>query len=361
MADKGASDLFFCTAARAHLKIDGQIMPLGDKALPPGVVEEIAFATMTPSQIDEFEKTMEMNFAISLFDVGRFRVNIFRQRGEVSIVVRYIQMHIPHFEEMSLPPVLGDLIMEKRGLILVVGSTGSGKSTSLASMIGYRNRNSTSHILTIEDPLEFVHHHDQSVVQQREVGIDTLSYHNALINALREAPDVIMIGEIRDMDTMKHAINYAETGHLCLATLHANNANQAIDRILNFFPEQAHRQILMDLSMNLRSIVSQRLIAGVENKQVPAVEVLISTPYISELIMKGNIGDIKDAMKDSSESGMVTFDEALIALYNQGKITLEEAVHNADSKNDLSLAIRMGVDTQKDGGADSDSTELILG
>ncbi|MFW5447334.1 MAG: PilT/PilU family type 4a pilus ATPase, partial [Methylophagaceae bacterium] len=312
MADKGASDLFFCTAARAHLKIDGQIVALGDKVLPPGVVEEIAFSTMNKAQTDEFEQTMEMNFAISLFDVGRFRVNIFRQRGEVSIVVRYIQMHIPQFEEMALPPILGELIMEKRGLVLVVGSTGSGKSTSLAAMIGHRNRNSTSHILTIEDPLEFVHHHDQSVVQQREVGIDTLSYHNALINALREAPDVIMIGEIRDMDTMKHAINYAETGHLCLATLHANNANQAIDRILNFFPEAAHRQILMDLSLNLKSIVSQRLLVDVDNKQVPAVEVLINTPYISELIMKGNIGDIKDAMKDSTEGGMITFDEALL-------------------------------------------------
>ncbi len=358
MADKKASDLFFCTAARAHLKIDGQIIPIGDKELQPGLVEDIAYSTMNPAQIKEFERTMEMNFAISLFDVGRFRVNIFRQRGEVSIVVRYIQMHIPRFEEMTLPPILGDLIMEKRGLVLVVGSTGSGKSTSLAAMIGHRNRNSRSHILTIEDPLEFVHHHEQSVVQQREVGIDTLSYENALINALREAPDVIMIGEIRDKETMKHAINYAETGHLCLATLHANNANQAIDRILNFFPEAAHRQILMDLSLNLKSIVSQRLLVSVDNKQVPAVEVLINTPYVSELIMKGNIGDIKAAMKESSDDGMITFDEALLALYRQGKITLEEAIHHADSKNDLNLEIRMGTDLGK---GESTPTELILG
>ncbi len=358
MADKGASDLFFCTAARAHLKIEGNIVAIGEEKLPPGVVADLAFSTMNSVQLEEFKRTMEMNFAISLQGIGRFRVNIFRQRGEVSIVVRYIQIHIPHFEEMTLPPILGDLIMEKRGLILVVGSTGSGKSTSLAAMVGYRNRNSASHILTIEDPLEFVHNHERSVVQQREVGIDTLSYENALVNALREAPDVIMIGEIRDMETMKHAINYAETGHLCLATLHANNANQAIDRILNFFPERAHRQILMDLSLNLKSIVSQRLLLTVDGKRVPAVEVLINTPYISELILKGNIGGIKAAMKEGSEKGMITFDEALLALYQQGKITLEEAIHNADSKNDLNLAIRMGAGSHRE---DLTPSELIMG
>jgi len=239
-----------------------------------------------------------------------------------------------------------------------VGATGSGKSTSLAAMIGHRNRNSVSHILTIEDPLEFIHNHEKSIVQQREVGIDTITYENALKNALREAPDVILIGEIRDMETMKHAINYAETGHLCLATLHANNANQALDRILNFFPETAHRQLLTDLSLNLRSIISQRLIKTVDNKRVPAVEVMLNSPYIAELITKGDISGIKEAMKESSEEGTITFDQALLTLYRAGKISLDEAIHNADSKNDLSLAVRMGGDA--DINSDDDNAELIL-
>jgi twitching motility protein PilU len=297
-----------------------------------------------------------MNFAVPLSGIGRFRVNIFRQRGEASIVIRYINSVIPHFEDMNLPPVLGDIIMEKRGLVLVVGATGSGKSTTLAAMIGHRNRHSNSHILTIEDPLEFIHNHDQSIVQQREVGIDTLTYENALKNALREAPDVILIGEIRDMETMKYAIAYSETGHLCLATLHSNNANQTMDRILNFFPEVAHRQLLMDLSLNLRAIVSQRLLPSIDGKRIPAVEVMLNSPYIQELILKGHIGDIKEAMKESTDDGTVTFDQALLALYNEGKITQEEALSNADSKNDLSLAIRM----DKHEAADEDS-ELIIG
>jgi len=242
MADKDASDLFFCTGTEPRLKIDGDIRSVGSDKLQPGDVDKLAQTIMSDEQKLEFRDVLEMNFAISLSGVGRFRVNVFRQRGETSIVIRYIQSEIPRIEEMNLPAKLEDIIMEKRGLILVVGATGSGKSTSLAAMIGYRNRNSSAHILTIEDPLEFIHHHEKSIVQQREVGIDTLSYENALKNALREAPDVILIGEIRDMDTMKHAINYSETGHLCLATLHANNANQALDRILNFFPEVAHRQ-----------------------------------------------------------------------------------------------------------------------
>ena len=285
-----------------------------------------------------------------------FRVNIFRQRSEVSIVIRYIKSEIPRIEAMNLPPILEKIIMEKRGLVLVVGSTGSGKSTSLAAMIGYRNRNSASHILTIEDPLEFIHNHAKSIVQQREVGIDTLSYENALKNALREAPDVILIGEIRDMATMKHAINYAETGHLCLATLHANNANQALDRILNFFPEAMHKQLLTDLSLNLRSIISQRLLRNIKNRLVPAVEVMLNTPFIAELIEKGDIGGLKEAMTDSAEEGMVTFDQALLTLYRSDQITLEEAIENADSKNDLSLAVRMG-----EGGNDDEPSELILG
>ena len=359
MADKQASDLFFCTGTMPYLKIDGKIRPIGNKQIEPGEVKKMALTIMDEAQTKEFERTMEMNFAIPLHDVGRFRVNIFQQRGEVSIVVRYIQVNIPNFTEMNLPPVLGDVIMEKRGLILVVGGTGSGKSTSLAAMIGHRNRNSACHILTIEDPLEFIHNHDQSVVQQREVGIDTLSYENALINALREAPDVIMIGEIRDMATMKHAINYAETGHLCLATLHANNANQALDRILNFFPEPMHRQLLTDISLNMRAIISQRLLTGIIGKtRVPAVEVMLNTPYIAELITKGNIGDIKAAMTESKIEGMVTFDQALLKLYIDGLITLEEAIANADSKNDLSLAIRMGGHDEDD---DAKMSELILG
>lgn len=281
---------------------------------------------------------------------------IFSPTGEASIVIRYINSVIPRFEEMNLPAVLGEIIMEKRGLVLVVGATGSGKSTTLAAMIGHRNRNSNSHILTIEDPLEFIHNHERSIVQQREVGIDTLTYENALKNALREAPDVILIGEIRDMETMKHAIAYAETGHLCLATLHSNNANQTMDRILNFFPEVAHRQLQMDLSLNLRAIVSQRLIPSIDGNRIPAVEVMLNTPYVQELILKGHIGDIKEAMKESTDDGTVTFDQALLALFRAGKITQEEALLNADSKNDLNLAIRMGKHEASDEGS-----ELIIG
>lgn len=356
MADKDASDMFFCTGTEPHIKIQGVIRPVGTQKLAPGDVKEMAYSMMTDEQAKEFENTLQMNFAVPLKGVGRFRVNIFRQRGECSIVIRYIRTTIPTFEQIGLPDVLGDVVMEKRGLILVVGATGSGKSTTLASMIGHRNRNSSSHILTIEDPLEFVHKHERSIVQQREVGIDTLSYENALKNALREAPDVILIGEIRDMETMKHAINYAETGHLCLATLHANNANQALDRIINFFPEILHRQLLMDLSLNLRAIISQRLLPTKDAGRVPAVEVMINSPYISDLINKGEIGSIKDAMRDSNEKGTITFDQALLGLYRSGKITEEDALMNADSRNDLSLAIRLGDDSA---GSDAPD-ELIL-
>jgi twitching motility protein PilU len=356
MAEKEASDMFFCTGTEPQIKINGAIRPVGSKKLEPGEVRVMAASLMTAEQAAEFERNLEMNFAVPLSGIGRFRVNIFRQRGEVSIVIRYIQSTIPKFEDMNLPPLLGDVIMEKRGLVLVVGATGSGKSTTLAAMIGHRNRHSHSHILTIEDPLEFIHSHERSIVQQREVGIDTLSYENALKNALREAPDVILIGEIRDMATMKHAISYAETGHLCLATLHSNNANQTMDRILSFFPEMAHRQLLMDLSLNLRAIISQRLLSTKDGQLIPAVEVMLSSPFIKELILNGHIGDIKEAMKDSTDDGMVTFDQALLTLYRQGKITFEEAIHNADSKNDLNLAIRMGKGEQSDVGS-----KLIMG
>ena len=357
MAEKMASDMFFCTGTEPQIKINGSIRPVGSKKLAPGDVSAMAASLMTTEQAIEFGRTLEMNFAVPLTGVGRFRVNVFRQRGEVSVVVRYINSVIPKFEEMNLPPVLGDIIMEKRGLVLVVGATGSGKSTTLAAMIGHRNRNSSSHILTIEDPLEFIHNHERSIVQQREVGIDTLTYENALKNALREAPDVILIGEIRDMETMKHAISYAETGHLCLATLHSNNANQTMDRILNFFPEVAHRQLLMDLSLNLRAIVSQRLLTSIDGKRIPAVEIMLNSPYIGELILNGHIGDIKEAMKESTDDGTVTFDQALLTLYQAGRITVDEALSNADSKNDLNLAIRM---SQQHDGSD-DENELIMG
>ncbi len=357
MAEKKASDIFFCTGTEPHIKIEGVIRPVGAKKLEPGDVTAMAASLMSEEQAKEFEDTLEMNFAVPMSGVGRFRINIFRQRGEVSIVIRYINSEIPRFETMNLPPILGDIIMEKRGLILVVGATGSGKSTTLAAMIGHRNRNSNSHILTIEDPLEFIHNHEKSIVQQREVGIDTLSYENALKNALREAPDVILIGEIRDMETMKHAIAYSETGHLCLATLHSNNANQTMDRITNFFPEVAQRQLLMDLSLNLKAIVSQRLLPTAEGKRIPAVEVMLNTPLISDLILKGQISQIKEAMKESTEEGTVTFDQALLKLYREGKISLEEALRNADSKNDLNLAIRMGTGSNQSQDEDS---ELIM-
>jgi len=358
MAENNASDLFFSTGAEPHMKIEGNLRPIGTQKIMPDDIEKMTRTMMTDEQRYEFEDTMESNFAIPLKDVGRFRVNIFRQRGQTSIVVRFIRSEIPRVDQLQLPKVLEDIIMEKRGLVLVVGATGSGKSTSLAAMIGHRNRNSRSHILTIEDPIEFIHHHEQSLVQQREVGIDTLTYENALKNALREAPDVILIGEIRDMETMKHAINYAETGHLCLATLHANNANQALDRILNFFPEVMHRQLLTDLSLNLRSIISQRLLRTKDDKRIPAVEVMLSSPFIAELIAKGDISGIKEAMKESATKGTITFDQALLNLFKKGHITLEEALHNADSKNDLGLAVRMGGHSDGD---EEEESELILG
>lgn len=352
MVDKGASDLFFSVGAPPCIKIEGLISPVGQAPLKSEQMAEIAGSFLNDAQRREFEATMELNMALSISDTGRFRVNLFRQRGEIGIVIRYIKGIIPSIEELNLPQILKTLVMELRGLILVVGATSSGKSTTLASMIDYRSENQRGHILTIEDPIEYMYKHKKSIVDQREVGIDTLNYDNALINAMREAPDVILIGEIRERSIMKHAIAYAETGHLCLSTLHANNANQTMDRILNFFPEDAKQQLLLDLSLNLRAIVSQRLIPGINNQRVPAVEVLINTPYISDLIEKGKIDEIKEAMERGREYGMQTFDQALYDLYKEGKISKENAIKFADSKNNVGLQIRLNEEKGDDSGGD---------
>ncbi len=353
MVEKNASDLFFSTNAPPCMKIEGTTAHLGHNSLPPGAVKKLAYSIMSQEQIQEFEKTLEMDLAISARATGRFRVNIFRQRGEVSIVIRYITALIQSTENLSLPPILNKLIMEPRGLVLVVGTTGSGKSTTLASMINYRNHHKTGHILTIEDPIEFIHQHQKSIVNQREVGLDTHSYTNALKRAMREAPDVIMIGEIRDQETMKQSLAYADTGHLCLSTLHATNASQTLERIINFFPEKVHRQLHMDLSLSLRAIISQRLVIGVDKKRVPAVEVMLNTPHISDLIQKGHISDISAAIEQGKDVGMQTFDQALFDLYEAGKISAEEALNNAESRNNLGLKIRLG----KDGSVDMDEPD----
>jgi len=345
MVQKNGSDLFFSTGAPPNLKAEGRTMPIGDTPMGPGIVRKLAYSIMSDAQVSEFEATMEGNLAISMGGLGRFRVNVFRQRGDVAMVIRYIKGQIPTIEELKLPQTLKELVLEPRGLVLVVGSTGSGKSTTLASMIGHRNENATGHILTIEDPVEFLHTHKQSVVDQREVGLDTLSYEAALKNAMREAPDVILIGEIRDRATMQHAIAYAETGHLCLSTLHANNANQALDRIINFFPDTAHHQLFMDLSLNLRAVVSQRLVKSKDGKRVPAVEIMLLSTFVAELIQKGDVHAIKEAMEQGNERGMQTFDQALYDLYTEGQITMEEALKHADSRNNLSLRIRLDEST----------------
>jgi twitching motility protein PilU len=344
MLDKGGSDLFFSTGATIHIEVEGETSPINSQVMTPGMIKEIAYSLMSPDQIMEFESTLECNFAISKKDVGRFRVNVFRQRGEVGMVIRHIKTDIPSIESLGLPAILKDLILRKRGLILIVGATGSGKTTTLASMIDHRNATMNGHILTLEDPIEFIHLHKKSIVDQREVGIDTLSFENGLKNAMRQAPDVILIGEIRDMDGMKNAMVYAETGHLCLATLHANNANQALERIISFFPEDARIGLLLGLSMNLVSIVSQRLIPGTQSKRVAATEVMINTPYIAELIQKQKMGDIKDTMADNNDIGMNTFDQSLFRLFSNGKVNGENALANADSRNDLSLKIRFAAE-----------------
>lgn len=351
MVKHSASDLFLSSDAPASLKIQGKIRRLPEAPLDGVQIKALAYSVMRESQIRTFEAELECDLAIAMQGLGRFRINVYRQRGEVAVVVRHINSQIPSLESLKLPPILQTLAMLKRGLVLVVGAAGSGKSTSLAAMLDYRNQMASDHILTVEDPMEFEHSHKKSIIDQREVGLDTRSFDEALRRAMREAPDVIMIGEIRDRETMQHAIAYAETGHLCLSTLHANNANQAIQRILNFFPETAKRQVLMDLSLNLKGVVGQRLLQGTAGQRVPAVEVMLLSPYVSELIQKGQTDEIKAAMAKSTEMGMATFDQSLYELYTRGDITLEQAIEQADSKTDLSLHIRLTSGRPPDGGA----------
>lgn len=336
-----ASDVYLTTGAPASARIQGIIKPIEQGTLPAGRVKQMAYEIMDETKIAEFELKPEMNLAIGLPSIGRFRVNIFKQRNEVGMVIRHIKTIIPSLEELGLPPILKKLVMQKRGLILFVGGTGSGKSTSLAALVDYRNSHTPGHIITIEDPIEFIHPHKKSIVNQREVGVDTDSYADALKNTLRQAPDVILIGEIRDRETMEHAIAFAETGHLAISTLHANSANQALDRIINFFPEDRHRQLLMDLSLNVRGIISQRLVRTVDEKRAVAVEVLLGTPLICDLILKGEVHKIKEVMEKSENLGMQTFDSALYKLYRAGVIPLEEALRNADSQNNLRLKISL--------------------
>jgi twitching motility protein PilU len=342
MVAKKASDLFITAGFPPAIKLDGKLTPVANQPLTAQHTAELTRAMMNDKQAAEFEATKECNFAINPPDIGRFRVNAFVQQGRVGMVLRTITTTIPKFEDLGLPPVLKDIVMTKRGLIIMAGGTGSGKSTSLAAMIGYRNENSYGHIITIEDPIEFVHEHKNCVITQREVGVDTDSWHAALKNTLRQAPDVILIGEIRDMETMDYAIAFSETGHLCMATLHANSANQALDRIINFFPEIRKQQLLMDLSLNIRAIVSQRLIPRKDGRgRVPAVEVMLNSPLISDLIFKGEVHEIKNIMAKSRELGMQTFDQHLFELHEQGLISYEDALRNADSVNELRLMIKL--------------------
>lgn len=346
MIARSASDLFITAGFPPAMKIDGKLTPVSSQILTPQQTADIAKTVMNAKQLQEFQSCNECNFAISLPQVARFRVNTFVQRSATGLVFRTINSRIPKLEELNLPDILKDVSMAKRGLIIFVGGTGSGKSTSLAAMIGYRNEHSYGHIITIEDPVEFIHDHKNCIVTQREVGVDTENWHAALKNTLRQAPDVIMIGEIRDRETMDYAIAFSETGHLCLATLHANSTNQALDRIINFFPEERRQQLLMDLSLNLRCIASQRLIPKIDSSgRVAAIEILLHSPLISDLIYKGDVHGIKEVMARSRESGMQTFDQSLFDLFEEGRISYDDALRNADSVNDLRLKIKLNSKT----------------
>jgi twitching motility protein PilU len=338
-ADKQASDLFFSVGAPINIKINGVLMPVNAQNLEAENIKQIAYEMMTPDQIADFEMHMEMNFSFRIPHIGNFRVNVFRQRGSIAVVIRYVRGHVLNVEELNLPTVLKELIMEKRGLVLMVGATGSGKSTTLAAMLQHRNETQTGHILTIEDPLEYMFRHDKSIVNQREIGTDTADYGAALISAMREAPDVLMIGEIRDRDTLKHALVFAQTGHLCLSTLHANNSYHALNRIVNFFPYDARNSILSDLSLSLRAVISQRLIRNTKGVLVPAVEVLLNSALISDLIKNDQIDKIREAVEQSVSQGSQTFEQALYKLYKSGQISKEDALKNADSASNLASLI----------------------
>lgn len=335
MSDKQASDMFFTAGAPIQIKINGTVMPINSQSLDPEQVKKICYELMTPVQIQEFETKHEMNFAQSGGDLGNFRINIFRQKNAVAMVIRFVKPDVPAFETLGLPEILKEVIMEKLGLILIVGSTGSGKSTSMASMIDYRNTIKTGHILTIEDPIEFIFKHKKSIVNQREVRVDTHSYENALISAMREAPDLLMVGEIRDRETLQSSLLFAQTGHLCMSTLHANNSYNALNRIIGFFPREARESLQADLSIALRCVISQRLVKTVDGKRAAAVEVMLNTKHIQELIKAGEINQIKDAMEQSLSPGSQTFEQALYQLYKSGRITMDEALANADSPTNL--------------------------
>lgn len=337
----GGSDLFFSVGAPAHMKVEGQSKPLNDYVLRPGDVQRMAYQLMSEKQAEEFERELELNLAVGLQDGERYRINVYYQRGEVSMVARLIKSHIPDFQTLGLPRMLERLSVQDRGLVLVIGAAGSGKSTTLASMLDFRSRQKAGHIICIEDPIEFVHSHNKSIIDQREVGLDTHSFANALRNVLREAPDVIMLGEIRDADTMQHALHYAETGHLCLATLHATSTSHAIERIVRFFPEDARKQVLADLAHNLLGVIGLRLIPGVAQRRVAAVELLLGTPFIRDLIQRDELHDLREAVARSEEQGLQTFDQHLYKLVEAGRISLTEALRHADSRTDLSLKVRL--------------------
>lgn len=342
MVEKKASDLFFAPFAPAKIKIDGKIMPVNKLEMTPKMVKQAAIELMNEDLLETFNRELEVDFAISEPGLGRFRVNVFHQRGNVAMVLRYITAEMPTLDELGMPEQLKELVMLKRGLVLMVGAAGNGKSTTLAAMINYRNDKTSSHIITIEDPIEFLHPNKQSIVNQREVGLDTKSYGRALKSAMRAAPDVIQIGEIRDNESMQAAIDMAGTGHLVLATLHSNNAPETLDRIINMFPQQQHAQVFMDLGHYLRAIISQRLVRARNGKRVAAVELLLNTPHIKDLILKGDISEVKEALKESGEKGMQNYDEALLGLYKAGTITLEEAMIHADSRSNLEAKVNFG-------------------